>query len=192
MPLATIISAPSTNGCCSALASSQGVRIQTFALFVGRQDHRHRLRVDRLADPTESATGKCLSPDDEQLRSRKRAAGVRRPKSWEEYAEEQNNSRAIAISIWRVIVSGRLRSSRKMAAGSLLRNRGGEVSSRIREAAALKSETSDFPIDLPGCRFTLAGELQARFLHCTLAKACTHPTKEQICSEVVAPGPTRR
>jgi hypothetical protein len=35
------------------------------------------------------ATGKGLSPDDEQIRSQKRAAGVRRPKSWEEYAEEQ-------------------------------------------------------------------------------------------------------
>ncbi|UPK07139.1 hypothetical protein IVB05_17430 [Bradyrhizobium sp. 170] len=89
-PRATIISAPSANSRCSALASSQGARIQTFALFVGRQDHRHRLRVDRLADPTESATGKGLSPPgDEQLRSQKRAAGVRRPKSWEEYAEEQ-------------------------------------------------------------------------------------------------------
>ena len=47
----------------------------------------------------------------------------------------KNNSRAIATSIWRVIVSGCLRSNMKMAAGSFLRNRGCEV---------MKSETSDF------------------------------------------------
>lgn len=79
----------------------------------------------------------------------------------------KNSSRAIATLVWRVIVSGRLRSNRKMAAGSFLRNRGGEVSSRIREAAALKSETSGFPVDLPGSRFTLTGERHARFLHRT-------------------------
>jgi len=44
----TILSASSGNGRCSALASSHGARIHTSPLFVGREDHRHGLRMDRL------------------------------------------------------------------------------------------------------------------------------------------------
>jgi hypothetical protein len=47
-PHATILSASSANGRRSAFAASQGARSQTFPFFIGRQDHRHRLRVDRL------------------------------------------------------------------------------------------------------------------------------------------------
>jgi hypothetical protein len=50
-------------------------------------DHQRAVRQQPLQRL--GATGKGLSPDDEQLRSQKRAAGARRPKSWEEYAEEQ-------------------------------------------------------------------------------------------------------
>ena len=49
-PRATIRKASSGSGRCSALASSQGARIQDVALLVGGQDHRHSFWMDRLDD----------------------------------------------------------------------------------------------------------------------------------------------
>jgi hypothetical protein len=81
------------NGRCSALASSHGPRIQTFALFVGRQDHQHRLRVDRLADHAEGEAGKGLSPpSDEQLRSQKGPPAFGGPSLGRKRAEKQSAS----------------------------------------------------------------------------------------------------
>jgi hypothetical protein len=44
-PRMTILSAPSGSGRCNAFASSYGARISDVPFFIGRQDHRHRLRV---------------------------------------------------------------------------------------------------------------------------------------------------
>ena len=45
-PAQTVLTASSVSGRCNALASSHGARI--IALLVGREDHRHRLGMDRL------------------------------------------------------------------------------------------------------------------------------------------------
>jgi hypothetical protein len=49
-PRATIFIASSGNSRCSSLASSQGRTHPDVALLVGRQDHRHRLGMDRRDD----------------------------------------------------------------------------------------------------------------------------------------------
>ena len=51
--------ASSGNGRCKAFASSQGAQPHV-AFLVGRQDHRHRLRMDRLDDGVRRGREKAI------------------------------------------------------------------------------------------------------------------------------------
>jgi hypothetical protein len=66
-PLATILSAPSGNGCCNALASSHGAH-PNVTLFIGQRLNGQALNVTRAAAAPTRPKPRPASPDDLKAR----------------------------------------------------------------------------------------------------------------------------